>query len=258
MFYKDIDFSKFSSIKIGQIERVLMLERGDIIPNDRFIVGGANNLLISENPPLLMKLSKDFDFIEISNGGLVVGASTPTGKLLSFAKRYNIGGVEFISKLPGTVGGMVAMNAGVKSFEIFNIIKRVKVNNIWIDRDNIEYGYRFANLDGVVSDIELEMRDGFDYSLLNSLSTLRNNQPKSPSAGSIFKNPKGDYAGRLIDKVGLKGYRKGGVEWSRVHANFLVNISKGTFNDAIYLIDLAKRRVNEEFGINLVEEVVIL
>jgi len=52
--------------------------------------------------------------------------------------------VEFISKLPGTPGGMVAMNAGVKSFEIFNIIKRVKVNNIWIDRDNIEYGYRFA------------------------------------------------------------------------------------------------------------------
>ncbi len=75
------------------------------------------------------------------------------------------------------------------------------------------------------------------------LISLRSNQPKNPSAGSTFKNPKGDYAGRLIDEVGLKGYRVGGVEWSRVHANFLVNIDNGTFDDAITLIELTKSRV---------------
>jgi len=132
LFYRDIDFKKFSSIKIGQIENVLMVERGDEIPTDRFIIGGANNLLISQNPPPLMKLSKDFDFIEMSNNNLTVGASTPTGKLLSFAKKYNLGGFEFISKLPGTIGGMVSpMNAGVKSYEIFNMINRVKIDNRW-------------------------------------------------------------------------------------------------------------------------------
>jgi len=258
LFYKDIDFSKFSSIKIGQVERVLIVERGDTIPTDRFIVGGANNLLISPNPPPLMKLSKDFSYIEKDGDSLFIGASTLNGKLISFAKRYNIGGFEFMAKLPGTIGGMVAMNAGLKNYEIFNIIKRVKINNSWIEKEDIEYGYRFAKLRGVVTDIEFTIKRGFNYTLLDTLYALRNNQPKEPSAGSIFKNPKGDFAGRLIDEVGLKGYRKGGMEFSRVHANFLVNMGGGTFKDAKYLIELAKKRVYERFCINLVEEIKLL
>ncbi|HHC11515.1 MAG TPA: UDP-N-acetylmuramate dehydrogenase, partial [Campylobacterales bacterium] len=105
MFVKTIDFSKFSSIKVGQPTEVLMLQRDDDIPNDRVIIGHANNLLVSPNPPPLMMLSKDFSFIELDNNILTIGCATPTGKILSFAKKNNLAGFEFISKLPGSLGG---------------------------------------------------------------------------------------------------------------------------------------------------------
>ena len=122
MFFKTIDFSKYSSIKIGQSEEVLMLEKGDLLPEDRYLIGGANNLLVSPNPPPLMMLSKDFASIEQENDILNIGSAMPTGRIVSYAKKHNISGFEFCSKLPGTLGGMLAMNAGVKSFEIFNIL----------------------------------------------------------------------------------------------------------------------------------------
>ena len=87
---------------------------------------------------------------------------------------------------------------------------------------------------------------------------MRSNQPNTPSAGSAFKNPEGDYAGRLIEFVGLKGVQKGGMQWSPAHANFLVNVGGGTFEEAKYLIDLAKEEVLKNTGITLIEEVKIL
>ena len=87
---------------------------------------------------------------------------------------------------------------------------------------------------------------------------MRSNQPSTPSAGSCFKNPEGDYAGRLIEAVGLKGKRVGGMEFSSEHANFLVNQGDGNFDDAIYLIKEAQRRVFKEFNIWLECEIVIL
>ena len=258
MFFKNIDFSKFSSIKIGQPIEVLMIQKGDSIPKDRLIIGHANNLLVSPTPPLLMMLSKDFSFIDLKDNTLTIGCATPTGKIVSFAKKNNIANFEFISKLPGSLGGMVAMNAGVKSYEIFNILKEIKIDNRWIPKEEIEYGYRFAKLNGVATEVRFEIEYGFNQTLLEELVSLRANQPKAPSAGSAFKNPKGDYAGRLIDAVGLKGYNKNGMEWSRVHANFLVNNGEGTFEDAKYLIDLAKERVFDKFGILLEEEIKIL
>ena len=118
MFTKIIDFSTYSSIRIGQPEEVLMIEKGDEIPSDRYLVGGANNLLISTTPPPLMMLSKDFAYIKDSDGVLEIGAAMPTGRIVSYAKKHDIGGFEFCAKLPGTLGGMLAMNAGVKEYEI--------------------------------------------------------------------------------------------------------------------------------------------
>lgn len=258
MYFKTIDFSKFSSIKIGIPIEVLMLERGDKIPNDRFIIGHANNLLVSNKPPPLMMLSKDFSFIELNDNILTVGCATPTGKLLSFAKKNNLAGFEFISKLPGSMGGMVAMNAGVKSYEIFNIIDSIKIDSIWKKRDELKYGYRFANINGIATELQFKVKKGFNKDLVEELIKLRSNQPKTPSAGSAFKNPKDDFAGRLIEEVALKGVAKGAMQWSEVHANFLVNNGGGTFEEAKYLIDLAKERVFFTFGVELEEEIEIL
>ena len=258
MYLKTIDFSKFSSIKVGTPTEVLMLELDDEIPNDRMIIGHANNLLVSSNAQPLMMLSKDFSFIRLENDILRVGCATPTGKLLSFAKKNDLKGFEFISKLPGSIGGMIAMNAGVKSYEIFNILDSVKIDGVWVKKSNIEHGYRFAKLGGVATEVEFKVSKGFSTELLEELIALRSNQPKTPSAGSAFKNPEGDYAGRLIEEVGLKGVSRGAMQWSEVHANFLVNNGGGTFDDAKYLIDLVKDRVFEKFGIELQEEVQIL
>ncbi len=99
---------------------------------------------------------------------------------------------------------------------------------------------------------------GFDRDLERYLRSLRSNQPKEPSAGSAFKNPKGDFAGRLIETVGLKGFRVGGMAFSQIHSNFLVNLGGGTFKDSIELLEEAKSRVSKRFNINLEEEIKIV
>ena len=255
MYTKIIDFSKYSSIKIGQPTEVLMIEKGDTIPTDRYLIGGANNLLISPTPPPLMMLSKDFVYFKEENGMLEIGAATPTGRIVSYAKKHDIAGFEFCAKLPGTLGGMLAMNAGVKSYEIFNILHSVKIDGRWVSKEEIAHGYRFAKLNGVATAARFMMQRGYSQALLDELIALRSNQPHDPSVGSAFKNPPGDHAGRLIEAVGLKGYRKGNMAWSTIHANFLINLGEGTYEDAVLLIELAKKRVMDTFGTHLQEEV---
>ena len=258
MFFKTIDFSKYSSIKVGQPTEVLVVEKEDEIPQDRYLIGGANNLLVSPTPPPLMILSKAFATIREEGNMLFIGAATPTGRILSYARKHDIAGFEFCAKLPGTLGGMLAMNAGVKEYEVFNILHSVKINGKWIDAKDIGHGYRHARLNGIATEAKFEIKKGFSQTLLESLLSLRSNQPPQPSAGSIFKNPEGDYAGRLIEAAGLKGARKGNMQWSSIHANFLVNLGNGTFEDALYLITLAKKEVKKMFGITLQEEIKIL
>jgi len=258
MYTKTIDFSKYSSIKIGQPTEVLMIEKGDEIPKGRYLIGGANNLLISPTPPPLMMLSKDFAFIEQKGSMLEIGAAIPTGRIVSYAKKHDIAGFEFCSKLPGTLGGMLAMNAGVKEYEIFNILHSVEIGGEWALKDDILHGYRFAELGDIATTARFEIHKGYSQKLNDELKVMRSNQPSIPSAGSAFKNPKGDAAGRLIDAVGLKGFRKRKMAWSEVHANFLVNLGGGTFEDAMHLIELAKNNVLKEFGIKLKEEIKIL
>ncbi len=253
-----IDFSKYSSIKIGGVYSVEVIQEEIELPKGAFIIGGANNLLLSNNPPPLFMLSKKFSYIKRETNKLIIGGASKSGEINSFCKKRDIGGFEFLSKLPGTLGGLVAMNAGMKEDEIFNSLIAIKTDKGYKKRDEIEYGYRFANLDGIVYEAIFEIENGYDNSKLDLFEKMRKNQPKEPSAGSVFKNPKGDFAGRLIEVVGLKGYQKGGAKFSEVHANFLVNCGGASFDDALFLIEEAKRRVYEEFGIRLENEVQIL
>lgn len=236
----------------------MILEKNDTFPEDHYLIGGANNLLISPSPPPLMMLGKDFATIELRNDILSIGAAMPTGRIVSFARKNDLSGFEFFAKLPGTLGGMLAMNAGVKNYEIFNILQSIKINGQWISGEKIEHGYRFANLQGIATEARFHIRQGFRQKLSDELLSLRSNQPNDPSAGSAFKNPEGDHAGRLVEAVGLKGVKKGGMAWSEVHANFLVNLGNGKFEDAIYLINLAKDKVYNTFDITLEEEIKIL
>lgn len=258
MAVKRIDFSKYSSIRIGPEIDVELIEDDNWDKEGFTIIGGANNLLVSPAPPLLAVLSKEFSYCKLEDGFLKVGAATPGGRLVSFAKKHDLAGFEFAAKLPGTIGGMLAMNAGLKKYEIFNRLVEVKTSKGLFKKEEIRHGYRFARIPGVVFEGIFTVESGFDLSKLDLFEAMRSNQPAGASAGSCFKNPEGDYAGRLIEAVGLKGKRVGGMAFSDQHANFLMNLGGGTFEEAIELIAEAKRRVKEEFGIELEEEIRIL
>ena len=254
---KTIDFSKFSSIRIGPAVEVALIEN-DIVPEGHLIVGAANNILVSPTPPPLMILSKDYDFIHLEEDGLHVGAATPGGRVVSFCKKHNIAHFEYLSKLPGTLGGMLKMNAGLKEYEIFNHLIAIRTQSGWKQKDEIEYGYRKTSINEVVFEAIFEAQKGYSVDQYDMFAQMRSNQPSDPSAGSCFKNPPNDYAGRLIEAVGLKGKRVGAMAFSDVHANFLVNTGGGTYADALSLIEEAKKRVKAQFNINLQCEVVII
>jgi len=256
---KIVDFSKYSSVKIGDKIPLKIFNSVDELDSNYYIIGGANNLLVSPDCKTeLALLSNRFNYIKIVDNCLIIGAKTPSGRVLSFTKRANIGGFEFLAKLPGTIGGIIAMNGGVKEYEIFNNLISISTNKGIFSKKEINFGYRYANIQGIIYEAKFQIHSGFNQILLNQLLNLRKNQPKEPSFGSCFKNPKDNFAGKLIEKVKLKGYKIGNVGFSNIHANFLVNFGGGTFDDTIKLIDKAKERVFTEFGIKLQEEVKII
>ncbi len=214
--------------------------------------------MISPSPPPLAKLSKKFDYIFIKNNLLYIGASTKSGKIASFCRLHDIKGFEYLSKLPGTLGGLLKMNAGMKDDEIFQNLIKIKFANGYLAKEKIDYGYRFTNIKDVIYEAVFKIEQGYDQKKAQQFKLMRKNQPSLPSAGSVFKNPKGDFAGRLIQEAGLKGYQIGNLSFSKVHANFLVNHGNGTFQDAITLIELAKKRVYNKFKIKLKEEIIII
>ena len=255
---KLIDFSKYSSMKLGGVFDVKIIEECSDFDKNHYLIGSCNNILIGTNPPPLMILSKRYDYIKIDNGVLKIGGATPSGKIASFCKKHDITNFEFLSHLPGKLGGLVKMNAGLKEFEIFNELIAISTCQGDLQKEDIDYGYRFTNISSPILEASFNLKYGFDKKKVELFKKMRANQPSTPSAGSCFKNPEGDYAGRLIEEVGLKGYRVGAMEFSQKHANFLVNNGGGVFGDAIFLIKEAQKRVYEKFKIKLECEIVIL
>ncbi len=255
---RTIDFSRYSSIKIGPVVDVELIDDVMQVPDEWFIIGGANNLLVSPDPGKLAMLSRKFDYIRLDGDRLIVGGATKSGRIFSFVKKYDIGGFEYLGKLPGTLGGLICMNAGMKEDEIFNHLISVRTCKGEIPKAEIKYGYRYTAMEETVFEATFSVKRGFDREKLALFTRMRANQPHDSSPGSAFKNPPGDYAGRLIEAVGMKGTRRGDVAFSEKHANFLVNLGKGSFEDAVALLEEARRRVEEQFGIRLENEVQIV
>ena len=223
-----IDFSKFSSVRVGGVHEVAVLESiEDVLKPEfagRVMIGGANNLLVSPNPPAMMML----------------------------------GGVEFLQNIPGTLGGLIKMNAGLCGASISDDLLAVRLGRGWVERERISFSYRKSGIDEPIFGAEFKISREFDTALAADFAAKRANQPKGASFGSCFVNPPGNYAGRLIEAVGLKGYAIGGAKFSQQHANFIVNFNAATFADVTGLVNLARERVLEKFGIELKTEVVIL
>ena len=255
---KLINLKTYSSIHIGPSLHVELINEPLHVDKDTFVLGGGNNILVSPNPPKMVMLGRTFNFLHVKNNLLHIGGATPSGKILSYVKKHDIKNFELMQKLPGTLGGMIKMNAGLKEWEVFNHLVAIKTENGWIKKEDIEYGYRHTNIDSTVYEASFEIHKGFDNSLLEMFKKMRDNQPKEPSAGSCFKNPPDNFAGKLLDESGLKGFKIGDMAFCETHANFLVNLGNGTFEDAIALIELAKKRVFEKSGIKLELEIKIV
>ncbi|MEA3290608.1 MAG: UDP-N-acetylmuramate dehydrogenase [Campylobacterota bacterium] len=258
MAVKTIDFKRYSSIHIGPKIEVEVI---DIIGNynDYRIIGKANNLLISNNPPPIAILGENFDYIIEKENKLIVGAATSSGKLLTYCKKHNIADFEFLAKLPGTIGGLTKMNAGLKQWEIFNLIDGITTNKGTLTKDKVPHSYRSTKIDGIIFEVVFNInKTGYCKENQKKFTQMRDNQPNNPSAGSCFKNPEKQSAGYLLEQSGLKGYRIGDMAFSDIHANFLVNLGNGTYEEAIELINIAKIKVNEKFNIILEIEIDII
>ncbi len=254
---KKINFKKYTSIGIGGEYDVKIIN--EITNCDEYkILGRGNNLLISNNPPKLAILGEEFDYIKEENGLLIVGASTTSGKLLTYCRKNNIAHFELLAKLPGNMGGLVKMNAGLKQWEIFNYLHSIKTQDGIILKKDIVHSYRHTQINGIVYEVTFKIAKGYDKEQQKVFNKMRDNQPHLPSAGSCFKNPLQNSAGYLIENVGLKGYKIGDMSFSDMHANFLVNLGAGTFDDAMKLINLAKQKVKEKFDIDLELEIEIV
>lgn len=259
---KIVDFSTYSSLKIGSpIEVNVIQTLADsklALSTNMQIIGKANNLLVSPKATNLALLDKNFSYIKDCGEYIEVGGAYSSGRIFSYFKSHNLGGLEFVQALPGSLGGLIKMNAGMKQDEIKSILHSINVNGEWYDIGSFPMNYRDSGITGIILAARFYKRIGFDTILHQQCNALRKHHPKEPSCGSCFKNPKGDYAGRLLEAAGLKGYRINDIALSEQHANFLVNKGKASFEDAITLIEFAKKRVFELSGIWLECEVQIL
>jgi UDP-N-acetylmuramate dehydrogenase len=232
------------------------------------ILGGGTNLLVADRGVrgVVLKLPPGFGAEDVRGTRLVLSAGAPTSRLVARAHERGLVACEFVAGIPGTLGGTVAMNAGTRTGEMKDVLRQVEIATAdgsgWVPAAALELGYRTARLPpgGVVTRIEVELHEGdvaaSAAQMKADVDHRRATQPLDrPTFGSTFRNPPGDHAGRLMEAAGLKGHRVGNAAWSTVHANFVVNLGGASARDVLALVNLARSRVKEGFGITLEPEV---
>jgi UDP-N-acetylmuramate dehydrogenase len=235
------------------------------------VLGGGANTLVADAGVrgIVVRLPAGLGHEEACGEALLLGAGQPTSRLWIRGHALGLVGMEFIAGIPGTVGGAVAMNAGTKLGEMKDVVRRVELATAdgagFVDAAALGFAYRTCRLPpgAIVTRVEFGLHVGdveaSERTMHDDRERRRRTQPLDrPSFGSTFRNPPGDFAGRLIEAVGLKGHRIGGALWSEVHANFVVNTGGATARDVLGLMNLARSRVKESFGIVLESEVRLL
>ena len=252
----------------AQLMSVFALGREHHVPV--LVLGNGSNMLMSDDglEGIGIILAGDFESIEFDDEGVTVGAGVKNVRVLSQCKRQGRGGLGSLAGVPGTIGGAIRMNAGTYLGEIGAVVDWVE----WFHPDEntvhrntgaeLNFTYRKVGLPwgAMVLRVRLftHQNDVLEEqaSIKAHLARRKATQPLHlPSCGSVFKNPVGDYAGRLIEQAGLKGTQIGQAQISDKHANFIVNLGGATAMDVAKLIKLARQTVFDETGIELEPEV---
>lgn len=274
---KDISLSTLTTYKTGGIAKLV------VYPNNinnlkqmlklihkynikYFILGKGSNTLFSDKEfnGVIIKLDKLNNF-KIKQTEIYVESGMILSKLVQASVKNELTGLEFAIGIPGTIGGAIYMNAGAYGNNMSNIVKSVIVLNEKfqikeIPLEELKFDYRYSifqdnkNLICVAANIKLEHgnHDEIASKIKENLLKRKNSQPlEYPSAGSVFRNPEGNYAGKVIEELGLKGKNIGGAEISTKHANFIINKNNASSSDILNLIKLVQKEVKDKYKIDL-------
>ena len=235
------------------------------------ILGGGSNLLVRDEGiggAVIRLAGEAFARIEVRGHTIRAGAGALLSQLISQAVKAGLAGLETLAGIPGTVGGALHGNAGGKSGEIGQFVQSVTVltdkgEQFARSRDELAFAYRSSNIDELaILDGTFALQPDDPDEITRRMRTIwimkKATQPLTfQSAGCIFKNPRGLSAGSLIEQAGLKGTRIGDAEISDRHANFIVAHEGAKSDDVLRLIDLARSKVSEQFGVDLELEIEI-
>jgi UDP-N-acetylmuramate dehydrogenase len=235
------------------------------------VLGGGANTLVADAGVrgVVLRVPASLAPEEERGETLLLCAGQPTSRLWVRGHALGLVGMEFVAGIPGTLGGALAMNAGTRVGEMKDVVSRVEVATAdgagFLAARELGFAYRTCRLPpgAVATRVEFALRSGdvaaSERTMQEDRERRRRSQPLDrPSFGSTFRNPPGEFAGRLVEAVGLKGHRVGGAMWSEVHANFVVNMGGARASDVLALVRLARSRVQERFGVVLETEVRLL
>lgn len=258
---------------VGALQQILRTcKKCDV---DVFVIGRGSNLLVSDRgfDGMVVSLGTDFRHLKLDEetNTIIAGAGVSFAKVSQLAYDNNLSGLEFSVGIPGTVGGALGMNAGTCGVGLCDVVSSVSIldkNDNYtlkkIKKEDFDFGYHTSALRdlGVALECEIPLtlsktRD-LQVIMEEKLKARNASQPLGHNCGSVFKNPEGMSAGKLIEDCGLKGKRIGGAEISPLHANFIPNVEDADAQDVMDLILLAQEEVFKKFGVKLEPEVQFL
>jgi UDP-N-acetylmuramate dehydrogenase len=237
-------------------------------------IGRGSNLLVSDKgiDGVVIKLGSGLGHLIINDSTITVGGGHSLVSLSTLISKKGLSGLEFASGIPGSVGGAVYMNAGAHGSDISKILTKAHIlfedgSMEWISNDEMEFTYRTSVLQkkrpGIVLEAEFQLTKGDRTAIVSQMQRNKDYRKETqpwnfPCAGSIFRNPLPNYAGKLIEEAGLKGYQMGGAKISEMHGNFIVNAGNATAKDVLDLIQHIKDTILHLYGIKMETEVEII
>src|SRR5499425_2449305 len=271
-----------TSLGIGGTTDLLRIKKHEAIPDllnqldsrgvPHKFLGGGSNLLVGDGelPWVVLQLVRPEPDVVLDGNFAHVDAAADLGRMVTFCAKNDLGGMEGLIGVPGTVGGALRMNAGAYGMQIGSYVREVKLyraaeRKLEILRgDQISFEYRHTSFapDDMMLAVTLELPSRPFKQILEGIRICnekrRSSQPLGQkSAGCIFKNPPGGSAGRMIDELGLKGFSHGDARVSERHANFFVNTGQASAADMLALIADVRERVQQAYGVTLENEVVV-
>ncbi len=268
---------EYSNMKIGgKAKRLIIVDSREEMKevyqeyDSLILLGNGTNVLFGDG-------YLDYNFVStenlnkieaLGNGRVLVEAGVDLDALLCFMEKENLSGIEKMAGIPGSIGGLTYMNGGAFGTEIFDFIDEIEVlteGNILrrIPKKDLNIRYRNTEIQEkkwIVLSVIFQFHSGFDKKTMEEIKKSREEKHPldKPSLGSTFKNPKGDFAARLISEAGLKGKKIGGAQIAEKHPNFVLNLGEASFQDILDILNLVKTTVKEEFGVQLEEEIIII